>query len=158
LTNLLTHRWMPAFANALLLIVAFTPIKMASAASVIAYENGKWWNGHVFEPGTRYVGNGVFVEAPIRAPHRTFDLRDAFVVPAFADAHNHMAGSPSEVNATAEAAGVFYLMNPNVLASSASAIRAALRMPSDIDAVLSMGGITAPGGHPEKLYVDILGT
>jgi imidazolonepropionase-like amidohydrolase len=156
MTNLLDRRRALGFANALLLVIAFMQSSMASDAPVISYENGKWWNGNVFEPGTRYVGSGVFVEGPTGAPNRTVDLRGAYVVPAFADAHNHMAGSPLEVNARAEAAGIFYLMNPNVLSSSAREIRAALSGPSTIDAVLSMGGITAPGGHPEKLYVDIL--
>jgi len=157
LQKLIEQPWQLTLVSALSLMIAYAQIGMASDAPVIAYENGKWWNGDSFEPGTHYVENGVFAKAPVGALNRRVDLRAAFVVPAFADAHNHMAGSPSEVNATAEAAGVFYLMNPNVLASSAAAIRAALSGSSDIDAVLSMGGITAPGGHPEKLYVDILG-
>jgi imidazolonepropionase-like amidohydrolase len=157
LTSVMKRHWMLDFASALLLMVACAQTNIANAASIIAYENGQWWNGNILEPGTRYVRNGVFAQAPVGAPDRTIDLRDAFVVPGFADAHNHMAGSASEVNATAEAAGIFYLMNPNVLASSASAIRTALGAPADIDAVLSMGAITAPGGHPEKLYVDVLG-
>ena len=153
----LTHLEPRCFrAFALLLVIVSTSSSWARSDPVIAYENGKWWNGKLFEPGKRYVGNGVFVRAPLGAPEHTVDLEGTFVVPAFADAHNHMAGSPAEVNATAEAAGIFYLMNPNVLASSAVAIRAALSGPSDVDAVLSMGGITAPGGHPEKLYVDTL--
>src|SRR5581483_12479235 len=32
----------------------------------------------------------------------------------------------------------------------------ALDGPGKVDAVLSMGAITAPGGHPEALYVDVL--
>jgi imidazolonepropionase-like amidohydrolase len=150
-------RWVFVFANALLMMVICTQAGIANDAPVVAYENGKWWNGNLFESGTRYVENGVFAKKPVGLPNRTIDLRGAFVVPPFADAHNHMAGSPSEVNSAAEAAGVLYLMNPNVLASSAAAIRAELSAPSHVDAVLAMGGITAPGGHPEKLYVDILG-
>jgi imidazolonepropionase-like amidohydrolase len=143
-------------ANALLMIVTCSQYGIASGAPITAYKNGKWWNGDVFEIKTRYVENGVFTKKPVGPPESTVDLRGGFVVPPFADAHNHMAGSPSDVNARAKAAGVFYLMNPNVLASSASEIRAALSAPSDVDAVLAMGGITAPGGHPEKLYVDTL--
>lgn len=145
------------FASTILLALAFSQVGVAGNAPVVAYENGRWWNGNIFGPGTRYVENGVFVKPHAGAPNRTVDLQGAYVVPGFADAHNHMAGSASDVNASAEAAGVFYLMNPNLLASSAAAIRAALSGPSKIDAVLSMGGITAPGGHPEKLYVDVLG-
>src|ERR1700742_3154072 len=151
--DLRAPRCMAAFACMLLMIACGSGF---ASATVVAYENGRWWTGDAFESGTRYVAGGVFVEAPAKAPTFTIDLRGAFLVPPFGDAHNHMAGTPSEVNATAEAAGVFYLMNPNLLASSAAAIRETLAGPSKIDAVLSMGGITAPGGHPEKLYVDVL--
>jgi len=139
-----------------MMMIAFAQISMASDAPIIAYENGKWWNGDAFELGARYVKNGVFAKAPAVPQERVVDLRGAFVVPPFADAHNHMAGSPAEVNATAEAAGIFYMMNPNVLASSAPGIRAALSGPEKIDVALAMGGVTVPGGHPEKLYVDVL--
>jgi imidazolonepropionase-like amidohydrolase len=127
-----------------------------ATSSIVAYENGRWWSGASFVPGTRYVAKGVFVQAPARPSGRKVDLHGGFVVPPFADAHNHMAGAPSAVNASAETAGIFYLMNPNVLASTAPGLRAALHGPQDIDVLLSMGGITAPGGHPEKLYVDVL--
>jgi imidazolonepropionase-like amidohydrolase len=138
-----------------LLMLAYAHSAWATS-SIVAYENGRWWNGVSFVPGTRYVEKGLFVPAPARPTGRKADLRGAFVVPPFADAHNHMAGSASEVNASAETAGIFYLMNPNVLASTAPGLRAAHHGPQDIDVLLSMGGITAPGGHPEKLYVDVL--
>jgi imidazolonepropionase-like amidohydrolase len=48
-------------------------------------------------------------------------------------------------------------MNPTILASAAPSVRLALQGPGKVDAVLSMGAITAPGGHPEPLYVNVLG-
>ncbi|GEM_PF-319913 len=152
----MTRRFVAAPWNlfAPLLMLAFA--QSAWATDTVAYENGNWWTGASFAKGTRYVKNGFFVQAPARPTSGSIDLRGAFVVPPFADAHNHMAGLPSQVNTTAEAAGIFYLMNPNVLASSAPNLRAALHGPQDVDFLLSMGGITAPGGHPEKLYVDVL--
>jgi hypothetical protein len=78
-------------------------------------------------------------------------------VPPYADAHNHMPGRLEDVNRIAMAVGVFYLMNPTVLASAAAGSRGVLCAPGKIDAVYSMGAITAPGGHPEGIYQDIIG-
>jgi hypothetical protein len=128
-----------------------------AAAQTTAYANAHWWSGQAFVTGTRYVRNGVFVARPRGAPERTQDLGGAYVVPPYGDAHNHMAGTVDSVNRRALQAGVFYLMNPTVLASVVPAMREALKGPGKIDAVMSMGAITAPGGHPEALYVDILG-
>ena len=122
----------------------------------VAYTHGRWWSGSAFVEGARYVRGGMFVARPARRPDRSVDLAGAYVTPPYADAHNHMAGRASDVSLRATASGVFYLMNPTILASAAPALRRALQGPGKIDAVLSMGAITAPGGHPEALYVDVL--
>jgi imidazolonepropionase-like amidohydrolase len=123
---------------------------------VVAYAHARWWTGDGFVSGARFVRGGLFVAKPAGVPDRTVDLAGAYVVPPFADAHNHMPGRASDVSDRAEAAGVFYLMNPTILASAAPGVRKALEGPGKIDAVLSMGAITAPGGHPERIYIDIL--
>jgi imidazolonepropionase-like amidohydrolase len=144
---------------AFLLLLAVIPAARAEtgAPETIAYVNGNWWDGAVFEPGDRYVERGVFVAAPSGAPARTVDLDGAYVVPPYADAHNHMPGTAQSVSDRATSAGVFYLMNPTILASSAPAVRKALEGPGKIDAVLSMGAITAPDGHPVRIYQDFIG-
>jgi imidazolonepropionase-like amidohydrolase len=136
------------------LLVAFAP---TAGAGTTAYVNGRWWDGHRFVPGDRYVRDGVFAAHPSGQPDKTEDLHGAFVVPPYADAHNHMAGSPQSVSDRAMAVGVFYLMNPTILASAAPSVRAALKGPGKMDAVLSMGAVTAPDGHPVKIYQDIIG-
>jgi imidazolonepropionase-like amidohydrolase len=128
----------------------------AGASPVVAYTHARWWTGTSFMRGTRFVQDGLFVEPPHGRVSRTVDLKDGWVVPPYADAHNHMPGPPDMVSERAIRAGVFYLMNPTIMASTAAALRHALLGPGKVDAVLSMGAITAPGGHPEPLYVDIL--
>jgi imidazolonepropionase-like amidohydrolase len=140
-------------------IVAWLCLVVPSAAvasPVIAYTHAHWWKGGRFVQGTRYVQNGLFVEPRHQRVNRTVDLKGGWAVPPYGDAHNHMPGPPGQVSETAMRAGVFYLMNPTIMASTAPALRRALRGPGKVDAVLSMGAITAPGGHPEPLYVDIL--
>lgn len=144
--------------NTVILLVILLNVLAASGANAgtTAYVNGRWWTGSTFTSASRYERDGVFVNKPNAPPNHTVDLGGAYVVPPYGDAHNHMPGMPPDVNRRALAAGVFYMMNPTILASSAPALRRALRGPGKVDAVLSMGAITAPGGHPEPLYVDIL--
>ena len=131
-------------------------VAQPSAPPTTAYIDGRWWNGSAFVEGARYVRGETFVSRPARPPDRTVDLAGAYVTPPYADAHNHMPGRTPDVSNIAIAAGVFYLMNPTVLASAGANTPRELQGPGKIDAVLSMGAITAPGGHPEALYVDVL--
>ena len=146
---------------ALFLLFMSAMVGSAAAANeadrTIAYLNARWWSGHGFVAGDRYVRDGYFVPAPAGKPARTEDLGGAFIVPPYADAHNHMPGPADDVSSRAMSVGVFYLMNPTILASSAAGVRAALAAPGKIDVVYSMGAITAPGGHPERIYQDIIG-
>jgi imidazolonepropionase-like amidohydrolase len=128
----------------------------AVPSGVVAYTHGQWWDGKAFTAGDRYVQGDLFVRKPTVAPGRTVDLHGMYVVPPFGDAHNHMPGSPAAFDAAAVDAGVFYFMNPNIMASLVPGLRAYLAAPGHIDTRLAIGGITAPGGHPEKLYEDIL--
>lgn len=130
--------------------------RVAAASPMVAYTDAHWWTGAGFQNGTRYVEDGRFVDGKQGHAARIVDLKGGWVVPPYADAHNHMPGPPGQVSETATRAGVFYLMNPTIMASTAPALRRALRGPGRVDAILSMGAITAPGGHPEPLYVDVL--
>jgi imidazolonepropionase-like amidohydrolase len=122
---------------------------------VTCYIHAHWWSGERFASGLRCASGGRFVPRPAR-PARIVDLGGSWIVPPFADAHNHMAAATSEVSDKAIAAGIFYLMNPTLLASAAPGIRRTLAAPGRIDVALSMGAITAHGGHPEGLYQDVL--
>jgi hypothetical protein len=48
-------------------------------------------------------------------------LATATTISTFADAHSHMQGAPADFSDRAIAAGVFYVMNPTLLASIAPA-------------------------------------
>jgi hypothetical protein len=52
--------------------------------------------------------------------------------------------------------GVFYFKNPNSMASIEQSLEDYLARPDTVDRITAMGGITAPGGHPEPLYTQIL--
>lgn len=138
------------------LLIILGTCEARAQGTTVEYIHARWWDGRHFLTGERYVNDGMFVVRPAARPAEVRDLKGDFIVPSFGDAHNHMAGSPEEFNREALAAGVFYFMNPNIMATVAPKLRAYLSQPDRIEARLSMGGITAPGGHPEKLYQDTL--
>lgn len=125
----------------------------ASDGPVRCYENGQWWTGRGFRAGSRCVHNGMFVRRSGHGITERIDLQGRFVTPPFADAHQHVTGP--RTNEGFLSFGVFYVANPNVIVLTADERQWDAR-PDTMDTIYSMGGITAPGGHPEKLYVEIL--
>lgn len=124
-------------------------------AEVVRYENARWWTPAGFQPGVRFVAAGRFVVDPGRTPARTVDLGDAWITPPFAEAHNHNLEDAASARAMSDAylaAGILYVKNPNSRATATPGGRALVNRPDTVDAVFSMGGITAPGGHPIRLY------
>lgn len=119
----------------------------------IRFTGAQWWTPQGFAGGDRYVRGGVFV-APTKGA-RVVDLAGAFVVPAFGEAHNHNLDTPELAKSVSDqylANGVFYVKNPNSRAAFTPAARALLNRPDTVDAKFSMGGLTAEGGHPIRLY------
>lgn len=120
-------------------------------AAVHAYRNGRWFDGHGFVERTMYVRNGTFVDEPPSGADSTIDLRGRWVVPPFAEAHNHnVEAGPGFADRVRRylSHGVFYVKNPNVLPSGVDPIREEVNRPTSIDVAFAGGGITGPGGHP----------
>lgn len=123
-----------------------------------AFVNGKWFTGKDFQSGTFYAVDGHLTARKPDGPVRTIDLQGGFVVPAFADAHNH---SPSSSQDLADAnrafldAGVFYVLNAGGNAEAANPIRVRLGTPATIDVLFAHALFTCPGGHP-KPYLEYL--
>lgn len=127
----------------------------AAAAETTAFTNGRWWTPDAFVTGDRYAEDGVFVAAPAGAPDRTVDLGGGWIVPPFGEAHNHNLDDPATARAMSDtylAAGILYVKNPNSSGDWAPATRPLINQPDTVDAVFSHGGVTAPGGHPIRLY------
>ena len=125
----------------------------AKTEETLRFTGAMWWTPDGFVPGDHYVRGGVFVKPTPRA--RTVDLNGAFVVPPFGEAHNHNIDAPEIARAVSDqylANGVFYVKNPNSRASSTPATRALMNHQDTVDARFSMGGLTAEGGHPIRLY------
>ncbi|QDW66684.1 amidohydrolase family protein [Luteimonas granuli] len=72
-----------------LVAFAIAPAVVAAPGGTVEFHNAYWFDGDGFTSGSRYVIDGVITEAlPARIDRRE-DLGGRWVVPAFAEAHNH---------------------------------------------------------------------
>ena len=146
---------------AVLLLVVCSPAPAgvsktdAKHPSVYRFVGGLWFDGTSFRPRTVYSVDGVFRSEHAGEPDATVDLKGRYVVPPFADAHNHAfaEGMPfEEQEASYLGAGIFYVKNPNHTKRLTAPIRARVSAPHTVDVSYSNGGLTASGGHPVQLY------
>ena len=132
-------------------LLALSPAQDGAPATM-AFLNGRWFDGTKFVERTLYSIDGVFTAERPGQVDTTLDLEGGFVVPPFAEAHNHdVEGDPQAVIPRYLAAGVFYVKNPNSLPRSTVELRKVLNRPESLDAVFSRGGLTCTGGHPVEL-------
>lgn len=129
------------------------PDSLARPGAAPAYEfrNGRWFDGEGFRHGTFYAQYGVLTREPPARIDSVVDLGGRWVVPPFAEAHNHNVEDTQRLDGLIGRyleAGVYFVKNPNALPSSARAIRHRVNLPTSIDATFAMGGWTSPGGHP----------
>lgn len=54
-----------------------------------AFVNGLWFDGKSFKPSTIYAVDGRFTFRKPTRVDRTLNLKGAYVIPPFAEAHNH---------------------------------------------------------------------
>jgi imidazolonepropionase-like amidohydrolase len=127
-----------------------------SGSETKAFLNGEWFTGKEFRSTTFYAVNGILTRRKPTGPMETVDLQGGFIVPAFADGHNHSPSSKQDLAAANRAyldAGVFYVLNAGGNAEPANSIRAQLGTPGTVDVIFAHGLFTCPGGHP-KPYLE----
>lgn len=126
-------------------------VSQAGLHPVYEFRNGHWFDGDGFVLETRYTQYGVFVDSPSVPVDSVIDLEGRWVVPPYAEAHNHNVEAGTGFGEFVDrylSAGVFYVKNPNVLPSAVIPIRDEVNRPSSIDVAFAYGGFTGPGGHP----------
>lgn len=119
------------------------------------FVNGLWFNGQSFEAKTVYSVNGIFKMKHDGEVTATIDLENAYVIPPFAEAHNHhfMNGFLYEQQIKDYLAkGIFYAKNPNSIPYLTDAIKDKVNTASSVDVSYSNGGITATDGHPVQIF------
>ena len=128
-------------------------------SQAVTFVNGRWFNGRSFDSEMFYEVNGLLALHKPAGPTRTIDLHGGFVVPPFADAHNHSPSSKHDFQDANRAflnAGVFYVLNPGGNAEAANPIRAQLDKPDTIDVIFSHALFTCRNGHPKPYLVYLI--
>lgn len=120
------------------------------------YDNGRVWTGSGFETRRLATRDGRFIDpTSVSAAATMTDLNGRFIVPAYGNAHAHVTSPTDQASLAYMRVGVFYVWNPNTVVLGPEA-RAFFHRPDTYDVAVAQGGITEPGGHPEKLYVEDL--
>lgn len=134
----------------LALTLAMVPAMAALAQEGIEFHNGQWFDGEGFASGTRYVVDGVITHArPTRVTRRE-DLGGRWVVPAFAEAHNHNLQNAWGANRSRGMYlrdGVFYAAMMCGDSDSNQAVRDTLSG-QDAPHVVFTACISSSDGHP----------
>ena len=141
---------------ALLLAVSMLLASMSvpSSAGVLpepsyAFVNGLWFDGHTFRNRTFYSVNGMLTSKSPEHVDSIINLKDKYVIPPFAEAHNHnVDGANVEIIRLYLNDGIFYVKNPNILPRARASVVAGINTPGSIDATFANGGLTASEGHP----------
>lgn len=168
--NIISMRWSITYIGLILILLlplsdaAQQPGKGVSVQKPpsIALTNGKWFNGKSFDSRTVYSVNGRFTfKKPVRLDG-TEDLAGAWIVPPFAEAHNHNIGTGVEERDQRAirkylADGVFYVqIQGNLPLKDDAKRRLAINREDSLDVILAQGSLTATGGHPVGLVERVL--
>jgi len=129
-----------------------------AAPGAVALVGGHWFDGKDFVDRTVYVIDDTLSDARPARVDSTIDLHSGYVVPPFADAHNHNVEFSSAARADAILAkyireGVFYVQNPMNFVRGRAGLAGRVNVPAGVDVTFANAGITATGGHPTGLFM-----
>ncbi len=117
------------------------------------FSNGQWFTGTAFRRRTFYSVNGVLTSKKPAKIDVTVDLKNGYVIPPFAEAHNHWL-EPQSIDQYIDnylRDGVFYVKDQGNLPYLVSKFRDKLNRPTSVDFVSALRGFTGSGGHPLEI-------
>jgi imidazolonepropionase-like amidohydrolase len=136
----------------LLLSQAGAPLASPQVPPSLELRGGLWFDGTTFREDEFWAVEGRLTRKKPAHVDETLDLAGGFVVPPFAEAHNHNVQDGAEATLAAYLrAGIFYVKNPNSLPRATTTVRALVNRPEGVDVVFAAGGLTASGGHPVEI-------
>jgi hypothetical protein len=134
------------------------PPRTTPSTPVTELRGGRWFDGNAFVPRTMWIAGAHFLDAPARVD-AVIDLHGGFVVPPFAEGHNHWI-EPALVDAYIQVHlrdGIFYVKDQLTAPAFHDQMRAALDRPSSVDYISAHQGFTGPNGHPMELVDQLVG-
>ena len=136
-------------------VASFVFLAPAIASSAnYAFTDGQWWDGEAFVEHTVYSVDGVLSFDRPDVLHETIALAGRYVVPPFAEAHNHDLPSEHQLDEQIRAYlcdGVFYVKIQSSFAKEVERNRHRFNQPQTVDAVFAHAPVTGPGGHPIRI-------
>jgi imidazolonepropionase-like amidohydrolase len=119
-----------------------------------ALENSLWFDGAGFRSGALYSVKGTLTFERPAAVDETIDLRGRYIVPPFAEAHNHNVEPRPDIASVIRrylTDGVFYVKIPANPPRAKVALATLVNKRESIDVTFSNGGLTSSDGHPVLL-------
>ena len=123
--------------------------------------NGRWFDGQKFVDRTVWVENGVLSFKAIKSSVDTIiDLSGQYVIPPFAEAHNHNLESSYQLQDRIDSYlknGVFYVKILSSIKKRIDPLMSNYNKPNSLDISLTHAPLTATGGHPipiRKSYLE----
>lgn len=140
----------------MILAWAFASGAAAQTPGEALYHGAQVWTGQGFASRDLAVRGDRIVDANELGPNAArVDVTGRWLTPAYANAHAHITNANLETSHVFTDSGVFYVWNPGTIVLTAE--DKAFFTRSDVyDVRIAQGAITEPGGHPERLYVEIL--
>lgn len=140
----------PSLLGSLTNVNAQTPLPQQESYQ---FTNGQWFDGSGFRHRAFYSINGVLtLKKPARID-KVFDLENGYVIPPFAEAHNHWL-EPQRVDEYIQnylRDGVFYVKDEANMPFIVSQFREKLNRPTSVDFITALQGFTGSGGHPLEI-------
>lgn len=112
---------------------------------------GRWFDGERFVTDDWYVVDGRFTAARPARIDATLNLADRYILPPFAEAHNHDLQNAFTASMNAQAyldRGVFYSAQLCSMPEETRGYRGLLANTTSVDVLFAGGCISASDGHP----------
>lgn len=123
----------------------------ASPEMAIELRHAQWFDGQKMQRGTLYIEDGVFVAQRPRKVHRLMELREQYLVPPLADAHNHNLQSAWGLDKFGQdylRDGVFYAAMLCADPVTVAPVRALVDQSEAPDLLFATACITSSDGQP----------
>ncbi|HEU5220224.1 MAG TPA: hypothetical protein VFU23_16300 [Gemmatimonadales bacterium] len=125
-------------------------VRTNPSAPTREFTNGRWLAGDSFEQRTWYAIGGILTRTRPARIDSVIDLAGKFIIPPFADAHNHMLASPGSLDPFRLkylAEGSFYVQVLGNRKSTTDQIRDRFNTPCALDVTWANGFLTSTLGH-----------
>ncbi|WP_444945836.1 hypothetical protein ACJJIP_19810 [Microbulbifer sp. VTAC004] len=124
-------------------------------ADTFAIEGGKWFDGMGFKPAIWFVDeNGLLTKTRPQEVDYIIDARGKFVVPPYAEGHNHNLQNPwgiKNFGALQVKSGVFYSAQ---MCSFGKGLETQFSGEDTMDVLFASDCITASDGHPLRMILN----